>query len=75
MCNINQKRQPYHKNKLNSIGLYHENAIAIENEACDPNSGNMCLFLAATMQLTFLQAAFARKERNLHCDVHVAAEN
>ena len=29
-------------------GIYLENAIAIENEASDPNGGNVCLFSAAT---------------------------
>ena len=48
------------------IGLYRENAIAIESEARDPNSGNMYY---VTMQITFHIAEFARKERNLHCNV------
>ena len=29
----------------------------------------------ASESLTYNQRGFARKERNLHCDVHVAAEN
>ena len=49
-----------------SIGLYRENAIAIESEAKDPNGGNVYY---VTMQITFHIPEFARKERNLHCDV------
>ena len=49
-----------------SIGLYHENAIAIESEARDPFGGNVYY---VTMQITFHIPESARKERNLHCDV------
>ena len=49
----------------NTIGLYHEGAIAIESDARD------CLNVWSKAE----HRAFARKERNLHCDVHVAAEN
>ena len=49
-----------------SIGLYRENAIAIESEARDPNGGIMYYI---TMQITFHIPEFARKDRNLHCDV------
>ena len=56
-----------------------KNAIAIESEASDPNGGNVCLFSVATCtsqcNLRSSRRAFARRERNLHCDVHVAAEN
>ena len=48
------------------IGLYRENAIAIESEARDPFGGNVCY---VTMQITLVIPEFARKERNLHCDV------
>ena len=48
------------------IGLYRENAIAIEGEARDPFGGNVHY---VTMQITFHIPEFARKERNLHCDV------
>ncbi len=48
------------------IGLYRENAIAIEGEARDPFGGNVYY---VTMQITFHISEFARKERNLHCDV------
>ena len=48
------------------IGLYRENAIAIESEARDPFGGNVYY---VTMQITFFIPEFARKERNLHCDV------
>ena len=44
------------------IGLYRENAIAIENEARYPNGGNVYY---VTMQITFPIPEFARKERNL----------
>ena len=49
-----------------NIGLYRENAIAIESEARDPFGGNVYY---VTMQITFQIPEFARKERNLHCDV------
>ena len=48
------------------IGLYRENAIAIESEARDPFGGNVYY---VTMQIAFPIPEFARKERNLHCDV------
>ena len=48
------------------IGLYRENAIAIESEARDPFGGNVYY---VTMQITSRIPEFARKERNLHCDV------
>ena len=48
------------------IGLYRENAIAIESEARDPFGGNVYY---VTMQITFSIPEFTRKERNLHCDV------
>ena len=48
------------------IGLYRENAIAIESEARDPFGGNVYY---VTMQMTFPIPEFARKERNLHCDI------
>ena len=47
------------------IGLYRENAIAIESEARDPNGGNVYY---VTMQITFHIPEFACTERNLHCD-------
>ena len=54
------------------IGLYRENAIAIESEAKDPFGGNVYY---VTMQITFPIPEFARKERNLHCDVvHVTTK-
>ena len=49
-----------------SIGLYRENAIAIESEAKDPFGGNV---YDVTMQITLHIPEFARKERNLNCDV------
>ena len=60
------------KNLSMSIGLYRENAIAIESEARDPFGGNVYY---VTMQITFPIPEFARKERNLHCDVvHVTTK-
>ena len=57
---------------LITIGLYRENAIAIESEARDPFGGNVYY---VTMQITFPIPEFARKERNLHCDVvHVTTK-
>ena len=55
------------------IGLYGENAIAIESEARDPFGGNVYY---VTMQITFTIPEFAaRKGRNLHCDVvHVTTK-
>ena len=53
-------------------GLYRENAIAIESEARDPFGGNVYY---VTMQMMFPIPEFARKERNLHCDVvHVTTK-
>ena len=55
-----------------TIGLYRENAIAIESEARDPFGGNVYY---VTMQITFTIPEFARKGRNLHCDVvHVTTK-
>ena len=55
-----------------SMGLYRENAIAIESEARDPFGGSLYY---VTMQITFPIPEFARKERNLHCDVvHVTTK-
>ena len=51
-----------------AIGVYRENAIAIESEARDPFGGNV---YCVTMQMTFPIPEFARKERNLHCDVKI----
>ena len=56
----------------NHACLYRENAIAIESEARDPFGGNVYY---VTMQITFPIPEFARKERNLHCDVvHVTTK-
>ena len=55
-----------HASVWDAIGLYRENAIAIESEARDPFGGNVYY---VTMQITFPIPEFARKEPNLHCDV------
>ena len=51
-------------NGVNKIGIYRENAIAIESEASDPNGGNVCLFSVATCisqcNLHSSRRAFAR---------------
>ena len=47
------------------IGLYRENAIAIESEARYPNGGNVYY---VTMQSTVHIPEFGRKECNLHYD-------
>ena len=49
-----------------AIGLYRENAIAIQNEYGDSNGGNVQYF---TVQITFNIPEFTRNERNMHCDV------
>ena len=51
---------------LLAIGLYRENAIAIESEARDQNGGYV---YCVTMQTAFHILEFACSERNLHCDV------
>ena len=51
---------------VGSIGLYRENAIAIESEANDPFGGNVYY---VTMQITIPIPEFTRNERNFHCDV------
>ena len=53
--------------KGSSTGLYRENAIAIESEAKDPFGGNV--YYVMSIQITLPIPEFARKERNLHCDV------
>ena len=55
------------QSRLNIIGLYRDNAIAIESEAKDPFGGN--LYYAVTMQIMLPIPEFVRKEHNLHCDV------
>ena len=55
-------------NKSCVVGLYCENAIAIESEAKDRFGGNVNY---VTMLITLHIPEFARRpnERNLHCDV------
>ena len=48
------------------IGLYRENAIAIESEANESFGG---LVFYVTMQITLPIPEFTRNERNFHCDV------
>ena len=56
--------------RLGAIGLYRENAIAIESEANDSFGGNVYY---VTMQITLPIPEFTRNERNFHCDIlHVA---
>ena len=68
--NVNVKHRSEQLRRMDAIqmhiGLYRENAIAIESEARDPNGGNVYY---VTMQITFHFLEFERKERNLHCDV------
>ena len=55
-----------------TIGLYRENAIAIESEAEDPFGGNVYY---VTMQITLPIPEFTRNERNFHCDIlHIAPD-
>ena len=49
-----------------SIGLYRENAIAIESEARYPFGGNVYY---VTVHITLPIPEFTCSERNLHCDV------
>ena len=56
----------YSRCRHEAIGLYRENAIAIESEATYPNGSNVYY---VTIQITFPIPIFARKERNSHCDV------
>ena len=54
------------------IGLYRENAIAIECEAKDPFGGNVYY---VTMQIALPIPEFTRNERNFHCDVlHITTD-
>ena len=48
------------------IGLYRENAIAIQDGSGDSNGGNVYY---VTMRITFNIPEFTRSERNSHCDV------
>ena len=60
------------KRRRRSIGLYRENAIAFESDTRYPFGGNVYY---VTMQITFPIPEFARKERNLNCDVvHVTTK-
>ena len=51
------------------IGLYRENAIAIENGSRYPNGGNVYYVTSLVMQITFHIPEFEHKEHNLHCDI------
>ena len=54
------------------IGLYRENAIAIESEAKYPFGGNVYY---VTMRITLPIPEFTRNERNFHCDVlHITTD-
>ena len=52
--------------QIYTIGLYRENAIAIESEANDSFGGNVYYI---TMQITLPIPEFSRNERNFHCDI------
>ena len=49
-----------------SIGIYRENAIAIESETNDSFGGNVYY---VTMHITLPIPECTRNERNFHCDV------
>ena len=51
---------------IRRIGLYRENAIAIESEANDSFGGNV---YNVTMQITLSIQEFTRNELNIHYDV------
>ena len=54
-------------------GRASRNAIVMESESRDPNGANVYY---VTMQITFHIPEFARKERNLHCDVvHITTDS
>ena len=54
------------------MGLYRENAIAIESEANDSFGDNVYYI---TMQITLPITEFTRNERNFHCDVlHITSD-
>ena len=53
------------------IGLYRENAIAIESEAKYPFGGNVYY---VTMQITLPIPEFTRNERNFHYDIHITTD-
>ena len=54
------------------IGLYRENAIAIESEVKDPFGGNVYY---VTMHITLPIPEFSRNKRNFHCDVlHITTD-
>ena len=52
--------------KTACIGLYHENAIAIESAAKYPIGGKA---YNVTIRITLPIPEFTRNERNFHCDV------
>ena len=55
-----------------SIGLYRENAIAIESEANDSFGGNVYY---VTMQITLPIPKFTHNERSVHCDaLHITPD-
>ena len=58
--------------RFGAIGLYRENAIAIESEAKDPSGSNVYY---VTMQITLHIPEFTRNERNFYCDVlHITTD-
>ena len=58
-----------------SIGLYRENAVAIESEAKHPFCGNVYYVTKLTMQITLPNPEFTRNERNLHCGLlHITTD-
>ena len=58
---------------ISCIGLYRENAIAIESEANDSFGGRNVYYV--TMQITLPIPECTRNERNFHCDVlHIAPD-
>ena len=59
-----------------TIGLYRENAIALESEAnCEANDSFRGNVYYVTMQITLPIPELTRNERNVHCDVlHITPE-
>ena len=60
------------------IGLYRENAILQSRVRLATQTAVMCVCFQrrrVRYNENYDRREFARNERNLHCDVHVAAEN
>ena len=59
----------YDVHSMRTIGLYRENAIAIQKESGDSNGGKVWYRAYVIMRITFSIPEFTLNERNSHCDV------